>query len=138
MSIKSVKIEMVKASGNVADADKQGKVEYKPMATITYNEEEKTTKQILLDNKLVDKNYFKCWDVGQSFFIGTTDDSYIVYDEDGNRTASLEIEYTGKIIQVDADSFACLLEDWIKLYDINGFAFAGRLLDRDEIEALNS
>lgn len=70
MSIKSVKIEMVKASGNVADADKQGKVEYKPMATITYNEEEKTTKQIFLDNKLVDKNYFKCWDVGQSFLSG--------------------------------------------------------------------
>jgi hypothetical protein len=138
MSIKSVKIEMIKADGNVVDAEKQGKVEYQPIATITYNEEEKTTKHVFLDNKLVDKDYFKCWDVGSSFFIGTTDDSYIVYDEDGNRTASLEIEYTGKIIQVDADSFACLLEDWIKLYDINGFAFAGRLLAKDEIEALNS
>ena len=138
MSIKNVKIEMVKASGNVADSDKQGKVEYKPIATITYNEEEKITKQIFLDNKLVDKDYFKCWDVGPSFFIGTTDDYYIVYDEDGNRTASLEIEYTGKMIQVDEDSFACLREDWINLYDINGFAFAGRLLAKDEIEALNS
>ena len=138
MSIKSVKIEMIKADGNVVDAEKQGKVEYQPIATITYNEEEKTTKHVFLDNKLIDKDYFKCWDVGPSFFIGTTDDSYIVYDEDGNRTANLKIEYTGEIIQVNEDSFVCLREDWLNLYEINGFAFAGRLLAKDELEALNS
>ncbi len=48
MSIKSVKIEMIKADGNVVDAEKQGKVEYQPIATITYNEEKKLQNMFLL------------------------------------------------------------------------------------------
>ena len=48
MSIKSVKIEMIKADGNVVDAEKQGKVEYQPIATITYNEEKKLQNMFFL------------------------------------------------------------------------------------------
>ena len=48
MSIKSVKIEMIKADGNVVDAEKQGKVEYQPIATITYNEGKKLQNMFFL------------------------------------------------------------------------------------------
>ena len=136
MSIKKVEIKMVKSCDNVLV--KQNKLKYMPIATITYDEESKSVKQIFLDNKLVEKDYFKCWDMGRSFFIGTTDDSYIVYDEDGNRTATLLIERCGRLIQIDFDYFVCLRGDWLDFIDVNGFAFRGTLLSKDEINALTT
>ena len=136
MSIKRVEIKMIKSSDNVSV--KQDKLKYMPIATITYDEESKSVKEIFLDNKLVEKDYFKCWDVGSSFFIGTTDDSYIVYNEDGNRTATLLIEHCGRLIQIDSDFFVCLRGDWLDFIDVNGFAFRGTLLSKDEVNALTT
>ena len=134
MSIKSVKITLSKVKDNVEGERHKG--EYMPIAKITYIEKDKQKKQVFLDNTMVEKGYFKCWNVGQSFFIGTTNDSYIIYDEDGNRTGTTSVGY-GRIIQMDEDHFVCLDdENWIRLINIYGFAFAGKLITNEEVELL--
>lgn len=130
MSIKSVKVKLSKVKGD------QHKGGYMPIATITYIEKDKQKKQVFLDNTMVEKGYFKCWNVGQSFFIGTTDDSYIIYDEDGNRTGTTPVGY-GRIILMDEDYFVCFDDDnWMRLINIHGFAFRGKLLEIEDIELL--
>ena len=134
MSIKSVKVTLSKVKENVEREQHKG--EYMPIATITYIEKDKQKKQVFLDNTMVEKGYFKCWNVGQSFFIGTTTDSYIIYDEDGNRTGTTSVGY-GRIIQMDEVYFVCLDDDnWIRLINIHGFAFRGKLLTNEEVESL--
>jgi len=134
MSIKTVKITLSKISENVEG--KQHKDEYMPIASITYYEKDKPEKQVCLDNRIVEEGYFKCWDIGQSFFIGTTNDSYIIYDEEGNQTGTTSVGY-GRIIQMNEDHFICLDNDnWIRLINLNGIAFASKLLTNEEVKLL--
>ena len=135
MSIKSVKVTMSKVNENVEG--KQHKDEYMPIATIKYNEKGKPEKQVFLDNRIVGEGYFKRWNVGQSFFIGTTIDSYQIYDEEGNRTGTASIE-NGRIIEVNADYFVCLnlKTKWIWLINAIGFAFAGSTLTDEEVRLI--
>ena len=56
MSIKSVKVTM--SSVGVNSVDKPRRVEYMPIANITYNEKGMQKKSVLLDNCMVKKDYF--------------------------------------------------------------------------------
>ena len=106
MSIKSVKVTM--SSVGVNSVDKPRRVEYMPIANITYNEKGMQKKSVLLDNCMVKKDYFKGWIIGVSFFAGITKDSYQIYDEEGNRTGTAIIEDVGRIIKGNKGDIICV------------------------------
>ena len=81
MSIKNVKIKMQKEYDNTEGESQI--IKYKPIATITYNERERPRRLVFLDNRKVEKGYFKCWTVCRTFFVATTNDLYLIYNEEG-------------------------------------------------------
>lgn len=115
MSIKSVKVTMSTVGVNAVGAPR--KVMYMPIAKIDYMEKGHRSQRVLLDNEMVpDKKHFKGWIIGLSFFAGCTKDSYQIYDENGNRTGTANIEKVGTPIQVNEDDFVCLkgrIASWI-------------------------
>ena len=111
-------------------------IKYKPIATITYKEKDRPKKQVFLDNKMVEKGYFKCWTVCEYFFVGTTNDFYLVYNEEGVRTGTILIERAGKLIQTNEESIIFLKDNEAYVIDSNGFSFAGIKLTNKEVRLL--
>ena len=134
MSIKSVKIEMRKECDNAVGEPQI--IKYKPIATITYKEKDRPKKQVFLDNRMVEKGYFKCWTVCEYFFVGTTNDLYLVYNEEGVRTGTILIERAGKLIQTNEESIIFLKDNEAYVIDSNGFSFAGIRLTDEEVKLL--
>ena len=134
MRIKSVKIEMRKKYCNAVGEPQI--IKYKPIATITYKEKDRPKKQVFLDNRMVEKGYFKCWTVCESFFVGTTNDFYLVYNEEGVRTGTILIERAGKLIQTNEESIIFLKDNEAYVIDSNGFSFAGIKLTNKEVRLL--
>lgn len=134
MSIKSVKVKMLRECYN-AEAESQN-VKFRPIATITYNEKEKPRKLVFLDNRKVEKGYFKRWTVCRTFFVGTTNDLYLIYNEEGIRTGTILIERAGRLIQPNEDSVIFLKDNEACMIDQNGFSFASIRLTNKEVELL--
>ena len=134
MRIKSVKIEMRKKYCNAVGEPQI--IKYKPIATITYKEKDRPKKQVFLDNRMVEKGYFKCWIVCEYFFVGTTNDFYLVYNEEGARTGTILIERAGKLIQTNEESIIFLKDNEAYVIDSNGFSFAGIKLTNKEVRLL--
>ena len=111
-------------------------IKYKPIATITYKEKDRPKKQVFLDNRMVEKGYFKCWTVCEYFFVGTTNDLYLVYNEEGVRTGTILIERAGKLIQTNEESIIFLKDNEAYVIDSNGFSFAGIRLTDEEVKLL--
>ena len=133
MTIKNVKVTMSKVG--VHTHNEPRKVMYLPLATITYNESEKTHKHYL-DGKLVKKDYFKGFIIGKTYFAGITENEYLIYDEVGERTGSVTMEAVGKVIQANEDYFVCLKEKTIYGIDAKGTITASRELTDEELERL--
>lgn len=134
MRIKSVKIEMRKKYCNAVGEPQI--IKYKPIATITYKEKDRPKKQVFLDNRMVEKGYFKCWTVCEYFFVGTTNDFYLVYNEEGARTGTILIERAGKLIQTNEESIIFFKDNEAYVIDSNGFSFAGIKLTNKEVRLL--
>ena len=134
MRIKSVKIEMRKKYCNAVGEPQI--IKYKPIATITYKEKDRPKKQVFLDNRMVEKGYFKCWTVCEYFFVGTTNDFYLVYNEEGVRTGTILIERAGKLIQTNEESIIFFKDNEAYVIDSNGFSFAGIKLTNKEVRLL--
>ena len=131
MSIKNVKIKMQKECDNAVGESQI--IKYKPIATITYKEKEKSRIQVFLDNRKVEKGYFKCWTVCRTFFVGTTNDFYLIYNEEGIRTGTILIERAGRLIQPNEDSIIFLKDNEACVIDQNGFSFASIRLTNKEV-----
>ena len=115
MSIKSVKVTMSSVGVHVGDAPR--KVMYMPIAKIDYIEKGHRSQRVPLDNKMVsNRKHFKGWFNSLSFFVGSTKDSYQIYDENGNRTGTVKKKDVGYPVQVNEDDFICLkgrIASWI-------------------------
>ena len=135
MSIKKVKLTMSRVGVHSLNAKT---VLYMPMVTIDYNESDKKKQSVYLDvdNRLVEKNYFKGMIVCHSFFAGITEDQYLIYDEDGKRTGTTSIKEVGELIQVNEDSFICLKDKLASWIDVNGSLIKSRDLTDGELKML--
>ena len=115
MKINHIKVRMSKV-GMTTPGTKR-KVLYMPIARIEYAEKEISPKEVHLDMAfLSDKNYFRGWIEGQSYFAGVTNDSYQIYDENGIRTGTVLIEKVGMPIQANENDFVCLkgrIASWV-------------------------
>ena len=115
MKIKKVKVTMSRIGITTMDAPRR--VFYMPLAKIDYMEKEHRSQTVHLDQVFIpDKKFFKGWIIGLSYFVGVTENSYQIYDENGNRTGTANIEKVGTPIQVNEDDFVCLkgrIASWI-------------------------
>ena len=135
MKIKKVKVTMSRIGINSMNAPRR--VVYMPLAKIHYMEKENKSQIIHLDHALIpDKKYFKGWIIGLSFFAGVTKDCYQIYDENGKRTGTANIEEFGNPIQANEDDFICLkgkIASWIGK---NGECKRSRELTDEEYKAV--
>lgn len=102
------------------------------VAKITYNEKEKKTKEVTLDDEMVKKGYFKGWIIGLTYFVGITENSYQIYNEDGERIGTAQINEVGKFIQANENDFICLQGKTISLVGIDGKIKGHRELTEEE------
>ncbi len=133
MTIKDVKVTMSKVG--IHTHGNPRKVVYMPLATITYNETKKTHTHFL-DGEFVKKDHFKGFIIGKTYFAGITENEYLIYDEVGERTASVTMEAVGKVIQANEDHFICLKGKTIYGIDAKGTIIASRELKDEELERL--
>jgi hypothetical protein len=68
--------------------------------------------------------------------VGTTNDFYLVYNEEGVRTGTILIERAGKLIQTNEESIIFLKDNEAYVIDSNGFSFAGIKLTNKEVRLL--
>ena len=120
---------------NTMDAPR--KVVYMPLAKIDYMEKESKSQTIHLDQAFIsDKKYFKGWIIGLSYFAGVTKDCYQIYDENGNRTGTAQIEEVGTPIQANEDDFICLKGRTASWIGNSGECKRSRELTDDEYKAV--
>jgi DNA/RNA endonuclease YhcR with UshA esterase domain len=134
MTIKNVKITMSRIG--ITSANSQ-KATYMPIAKIDYIEKENKSQTIHLDDAFIpDKKYFKGVIIGSSYFIGITKDSYQIYDKNGNRTGTANIEQFGNPIQTNEDDFVCLKGKIASLIGSDGECKKSRELTNEEYKAI--
>ena len=135
MKIKKVKVTMSRIGINTMDAPRR--VIYMPLAKIDYMEKENRSQTVHLDQAFIpDKKFFKGWIIGLSYFVGITENSYQIYDENGNRTGTASMEDFGRPIQVNEDDFICLKGKIVSLIAKNGECIRSRELTVEELKSV--
>lgn len=133
MTIKDVKVKLSKIGVNKPGEPR--KVLYMPIATITYNETNEAY-SLLLGGSFVKKSYYKGFIIGKTFFVGITDDEYLIYDEKGEYMAAVLVETVGKPLQANESYFVCLKDHTIYGIDAKGAIIASRELTYEELTSL--
>ena len=105
MTIKDVKVKLSKIGVNKPGEPR--KVLYMPIATITYNETNEAY-SLLLGGSFVKKSYYKGFIISKTFFVGITENEYLIYDEKGEYMAAVLVETVGKPLQANESYFVCL------------------------------
>ena len=133
MKIKKVKVTMSRIGITTMDAPRR--VFYMPLAKIDYMEKEHRSQTVHLDQVFIpDKKFFKGWIIGLSYFVGITENSYQIYDENGIRTGTASIEDFGRPIQANEDDFICLKGKIVSLIAKNGECIRSRELTDEEFK----
>lgn len=135
MKIKKVKVTMSRIGITTMDAPRR--VFYMPLAKIDYMEKEHRSQTVHLDQVFIpDKKFFKGWIIGLSYFVGITENSYQIYDENGIRTGTASIEDFGRPIQANEDDFICLKGKRVSLIAKNGECVGSRELTVEELKSV--
>lgn len=135
MKIKKVKVTMSRIGITTMDAPRR--VFYMPLAKIDYMEKEHRSQTVHLDQVFIpDKKFFKGWIIGLSYFVGITENSYQIYDENGIRTGTASMEDFGRPIQVNEDNFICLKGKTVSLIAKNGECVGSRELTVEELKSV--
>lgn len=135
MKIKKVKVTMSRIGITTMDAPRR--VFYMPLAKIDYMEKENRSQTVHLDKVFIpDKKFFKGWIIGLSYFVGITENSYQIYDENGNRTGTASIEDFGRPIQTNEDDFICLKGKIVSWIAKNGECVGSRELTDEEFKSV--
>ena len=133
MTIKDVKVKLSKIGVNKPGEPR--KVLYMPIATITYNETDEPY-SLLLGGSFVKKSYYKGFIICKTFFVGITEDEYLIYDKKGEYVAAVPVDTVGKTIQANEDYFVCLKDHTIYGIDAKGTIIASKELTDEELTSL--
>ena len=133
MTIKDVKVKLSKIGVNKPGEPR--KVLYMPIATITYNETDEAY-SLLLGGSFVKKSYYKGFIISKTFFVGITENEYLIYDEKGEYMAAVLVETVGKPLQANESYFVCLKDHTIFGIDIKGEIIASKDLTDEELTSL--
>jgi hypothetical protein len=135
MKIKKVKVTMSRI--DITSEEAPRRVVYMPLAKIDYMKKEHHSKTVHLDQAFIpDKKFFKGWIIGLSYFVGITENSYQIYDENGIRTGTASMEDFGRPIQVNEDNFICLKGKTVSLIAKNGECVGSRELTAEELKSI--
>lgn len=135
MKIKKVKVTMSRI--DITSEEAPRRVVYMPLAKIDYMEKEHRSQTVHLDQAFIpDKKFFKGWIIGLSYFVGITENSYQIYDENGIRTGTASMEDFGRPIQVNEDNFICLKGKTVSLIAKNGECVGSRELTDEEFKSV--
>ena len=135
MKIKKVKVTMSRI--DITSEEAPRRVVYMPLAKIDYMEKEHRSQTVHLDQAFIpDKKFFKGWIIGLSYFVGITENSYQIYDENGIRTGTASMEDFGRPIQVNEDDFICLKGKTASLIAKNGECVRSRELTDEEFKSV--
>ena len=133
MTIKDVKVKMSKIGVNKPGEPR--KVLYMPITTITYNETDEPY-SLFLGGNFVKKSFYKGFIICKTFFVGITEDEYLIYDEKGEYVAAVSVETVGKAIQANEGYFVCLKDHTIYGIDAKGAIIASKELTDEELISL--
>ena len=133
MTIKDVKVKLSKVGVNKPGEPR--KVLYMPIATITYNETDEPY-SLLLGGSFVKKSYYKGFIICKTFFVGITEDEYLLYDEKCEYMAAVLVETVGKAIQANEGFFVCLKDHTIYGINAKGAIIASKELTDEELTNL--